>query len=92
MTSVNEYDSNSNCKVSIVHRLTWPINDVIDRDVTFTPSRSVPYDPRYLITGCTNTTGLFDALSWMECNDGYAKTVITGRASLGGIACGVIVV
>lgn len=33
---------------------------------------------------------MFDAGSWMECQAGWARTVVTGRARLGGLAVGVI--
>lgn len=35
-------------------------------------------------------SGMFDAGSWMECQSGWARTVVTGRARLGGFAVGVI--
>lgn len=74
--------------------LTLPIPDPIDRDVTFMPVADVPYDPRYLVRGygAGEITGLFDSNSWMETMEEYAKTVVTGRATLGGIPCGVVLV
>lgn len=72
--------------------LTLPVLDPIDRDVTFTPVPDMPYDPRCLVRGTTDTTGLFDRGSWMESMEGYAKTVVTGRATLGGIPCGIVLV
>ena len=36
--------------------------------------------------------GLFDHGSWVECQAGWARTVITGRARLGGVPVGVIAV
>lgn len=36
--------------------------------------------------------GLFDRGSWIECQAGWARSVITGRARLGGIAVGIIAV
>ena len=72
--------------------------DPVDRDVTFVPP-SEAYDPRLLITGRPSTTdasgwesGLFDKGSFTEMLGGWAKTVITGRARLGGIPVGVIAV
>lgn len=37
-------------------------------------------------------SGLFDRGSWMEAHAGWARTVVTGRARLGGIPVGVIAV
>lgn len=76
------------------HVLTLPVPDPVDRDVTFTPVADVPYDPRHLIRGfgAGDALGMFDSNSWMETMEGYAKTVVTGRATLGGIPCGVVLV
>lgn len=68
------------------------VADPVDRDVTFTPEPNTPYDPRVLITGTSDRTGLFDRGSWMESLEGWAKSVVTGRATLGGIPCGIILV
>ena len=76
-----------------------PINeclDPIDRDVGFTPTPS-PYDPRWLINGRESPHGVleegfFDKGSWGEILSGWAGTVVTGRARLGGIPLGVIAV
>jgi acetyl-CoA carboxylase/biotin carboxylase 1 len=72
--------------------------DPVDRDVTFVPP-TTPYDPRVLITGQANPpgdgsweSGLFDKGSFVEMLGGWAKTVITGRARLGGIPVGVVAV
>ncbi|KAG5497738.1 hypothetical protein JKF63_04004 [Porcisia hertigi] len=74
------------------HRLLWTATDPIDRDVTFCPTANTPYDPRFLVTGQLSQTGLFDRGSWMETLEKWARTVVTGRATLGGIPCGVILV
>ena len=37
-------------------------------------------------------SGLFDKGSWIETQAGWARSVVTGRARLGGIAVGVIAV
>ncbi|KAK7197558.1 acetyl-CoA carboxylase [Novymonas esmeraldas] len=74
------------------HRLLWPTADPVDRDVTFCPTPNTPYDPRFLVTGLLGQTGLFDRGSWMEVLEGWARTVVAGRATLGGIPCGVILV
>lgn len=70
--------------------------DPVDRDISFTPTKS-PYDARYLITGRPHPddstkweSGLFDKDSFTEVLQGWAKTVICGRARLGGIPVGVI--
>lgn len=67
--------------------------DVIDRDVTVTLSRD-PYDIRSLLCGVERDgeweSGLFDRGSFMEVLVDWAKTVVAGRARLGGIPVGVI--
>jgi len=69
--------------------------DPIKRSNLFVPPSSA-YDPRSLIAGSLSkkTTspvfGLFDADSWTESLAGWARTVICGRARLGGIPVGVI--
>ncbi|AIO00868.1 acetyl-CoA carboxylase, putative [Leishmania panamensis] len=73
-------------------RLLWNATDPIDRDVTFSPTPNAQYDPRFLVTGQLGQTGLFDRGSWMETLEGWARTVVVGRATLGGIPCGVILV
>lgn len=37
-------------------------------------------------------SGLFDRGSWMECQAGWARSVVTGRARLGGVPVGIIAV
>lgn len=68
--------------------------DPVDRDVLYSPPNS-PHDPRWLINGkeAPNGTwedGFFDRGSFQEILDGWAKTVVAGRARLGGIPVGVI--
>lgn len=73
--------------------LTLPTDDPVDRDVTYSPEdANTPYDPRLLATGFQERLGLFDRGSWSETLEGWAKSVVTGRATLGGIPCGVIMV
>jgi acetyl-CoA carboxylase / biotin carboxylase 1 len=69
--------------------------DVLDRPIDFTPIPSVPYDPRHLLSGVVDDmgcwkSGFFDRSSFMETLSGWAKTVVVGRARLGGIPMGVI--
>ena len=70
-----------------------PMTDPISRPIDFMPTKA-PYDPRNMIAGTTIDgtwiSGFFDKGSWVECLDNWAKTVITGRARLGGIPMGVI--
>lgn len=78
-----------------------PITDIrgldsVDRQITFTPKQGVPYDPRSLLAGCEDDNGLwqggfFDRGSFTESLAGWAKTVVVGRARLGGIPMGVII-
>jgi len=77
-----------------------PITDVtgvdeIERPICFVPKAGVPYDPRFLLAGQEDDTGkwhggFFDKGSFTETLAGWAKTVVVGRARLGGIPMGVI--
>lgn len=71
-----------------------PGTDDWDRDVTFFPPNKAPYDVRHLIAGKKDEegflSGLFDKDSFEEALGGWAKTVVVGRARLGGIPIGVI--
>ena len=52
-------------------------------------------DPRLAVAGGDApeaVTGLFDRGSWTEAQAGWAQTVVTGRARLGGIPVGVVAV
>nr|APH81346.1 ACC [Paracyclopina nana] len=71
--------------------------DEIDRIVGYKPRPNEIYDPRWLLEGQINENGLyesgfFDRGSFDEIMAGWAKTVVTGRARLGGIPVGVIAV
>lgn len=70
--------------------------DTWDRDVVFTPAPRQPYDPRWMIGGKQDgddfQPGLFDKDSFVETLGGWARTVVVGRARLGGIPMGVIAV
>uniref|UniRef100_A0A7S3Z0L3 Acetyl-CoA carboxylase n=1 Tax=Lotharella globosa TaxID=91324 RepID=A0A7S3Z0L3_9EUKA len=74
--------------------------DPVERKVDFVPPQG-PYDTKHLITGAPPAaeggssewiSGFFDKGSFMELMEGWAKTVITGRARLGGMPVGVIAV
>ncbi|KAF2104533.1 acetyl-CoA carboxylase acc1 [Rhizodiscina lignyota] len=71
-----------------------PSVDSWDRDVTFFPPQKQPYDVRHLIAGKEDDegfqSGLFDRGSFEEALGGWARTVVVGRARLGGIPVGVI--
>lgn len=64
------------------------------------PLGGQPYDPRIsLIKGEVDSSertsfmgGLFDKDSWKEYLEGWAKTVVIGRARLGGVPAGIIAV
>merc|ERR1712157_705438 len=63
--------------------------DPITRPVSWRPSTS-PYDPRLMMTGEGSLKGFFDEGSWKEYLAGWGKSVVIGRARLGGIPMGVI--
>ncbi|KAI5781195.1 acetyl-CoA carboxylase [Geopyxis carbonaria] len=70
-----------------------PPADGWDRDITYMPPQG-PYDVRWLIAGKDDEDGfqhgLFDRDSFQESLGGWARTVVVGRARLGGIPVGVI--
>ncbi|PRP78454.1 hypothetical protein PROFUN_13687 [Planoprotostelium fungivorum] len=70
--------------------------DPIERNIQFVPTKS-PYDPRHMLAGRFTEedewiSGFFDKGSFMESMGGWARTVVTGRARLGGIPVGVVAV
>ncbi|OHW90182.1 acetyl-carboxylase [Colletotrichum incanum] len=74
-----------------------PSTDAWDRDVVYTPPQKQPYDVRWMIGGRPTEEGgfepgLFDKDSFVETLGGWARTVVVGRARLGGIPMGVIAV
>jgi acetyl-CoA carboxylase/biotin carboxylase 1 len=73
-----------------------PAVDSWDRDIIYTPPAKQSYDVRWLIGGKDDEEGfmpgLFDKDSFVETLGGWAKTVVVGRARLGGIPMGVIAV
>jgi len=70
--------------------------DTWDRDIIYVPPPKQAYDVRFLIAGKEDEegfqSGLFDKDSFVETLGGWAKTVVVGRARLGGIPMGVIAV
>ncbi|KAI3661152.1 hypothetical protein MP638_005589 [Amoeboaphelidium occidentale] len=72
----------------------FPTTDPVDRSVDFVPPEGA-YDPRLLLDASFDedgAAGLFDKGSFVETMSGWAKSVVTGRARLGGLPVGVIVV
>jgi len=73
-----------------------PSVDTWDREISFYPPQRQPYDVRHLIAGQQTEDGflhgLFDKNSFEEALGGWARTVVVGRARLGGIPMGVIAV
>ena len=70
--------------------------DPIEREIEFEPTKQ-PYDVHHMLAGYYSDngkwiSGFFDEGSFMETLAGWAKTVICGRARLGGIPIGVIAV
>lgn len=74
-----------------------PVSDPVDRAVEFIPTKGA-YDPRHMLAGVTSsdgvtwTSGFFDKGSFKEYLSGWGKSVVVGRARLGGIPMGVIAV
>jgi acetyl-CoA carboxylase/biotin carboxylase 1 len=73
-----------------------PSADPIDRKIEFKPTKT-PYDPRHMIAGVDGadggwTAGFFDKGSWTETLADWGKSVVCGRARLGGVPMGVIAV
>ena len=71
-----------------------PHADPWDRNINYVPSPRQAYDVRWLIGGKDDDegflSGLFDKDSFQESLGGWARTVVVGRARLGGIPIGVI--
>lgn len=67
--------------------------DPVDRDIEFTPPKG-PSDPRFFLAGKNEggkwLSGFFDQDSFVETLSGWARTVVVGRARLGGIPMGVV--
>eukprot|EP00603_Paraphysomonas_imperforata_P004269 CAMPEP_0114418674 /NCGR_PEP_ID=MMETSP0103-20121206/3623_1 /TAXON_ID=37642 ORGANISM="Paraphysomonas imperforata, Strain PA2" /NCGR_SAMPLE_ID=MMETSP0103 /ASSEMBLY_ACC=CAM_ASM_000201 /LENGTH=2325 /DNA_ID=CAMNT_0001587049 /DNA_START=49 /DNA_END=7026 /DNA_ORIENTATION=+ len=78
-----------------------PLLDTVDpvsREISFKPEKNKSYDPRFLLNGTTSIvngqevweSGFCDRGSFIEVLSDWAKTVVVGRARLGGIPLGVI--
>eukprot|EP00607_Mallomonas_marina_P004902 CAMPEP_0182437136 /NCGR_PEP_ID=MMETSP1167-20130531/84837_1 /TAXON_ID=2988 /ORGANISM="Mallomonas Sp, Strain CCMP3275" /LENGTH=637 /DNA_ID=CAMNT_0024629937 /DNA_START=30 /DNA_END=1940 /DNA_ORIENTATION=- len=68
--------------------------DPVDRPIDFQPTKA-PYDPRHMLAGVTLPDGtfergFFDKDSFKEYLGGWGKSVVVGRARLGGQPIGVI--
>jgi acetyl-CoA carboxylase/biotin carboxylase 1 len=77
--------------------LPMPTADPPTRGIGYTVPFGVKLDPRSAIAGEVGPdgdwrSGLFDRGSWVEAQAGWARTVVTGRARLGGNPVGVIAV
>jgi len=71
-----------------------PFVDPVERDIGFKVPSS-PYDPRHMLAGVTTPdgsfeSGFFDQGSFTEYLAEWGKSVIVGRAKLGGVPMGVI--
>ena len=73
-----------------------PSADPWDRQIGYCPPGKQAYDVRWLIGGKEDDdgylSGLFDRGSFQESLGGWARSVVVGRARLGGIPMGVIAV
>lgn len=65
------------------------LNDPITRNVEV-QLEQIQADPRALLTGADGKKGILDTGSWTEYLEAWARSVIVGRGSLGGISVGVI--
>jgi len=69
--------------------------DPVNRPVDFVPTKA-PYDPRHMLAGYESpsgwVSGFFDRGSFTEYLADWGKSVVVGRARLGGIPMGVIAV
>jgi acetyl-CoA carboxylase/biotin carboxylase 1 len=73
-----------------------PVVDPVSRDVEFVPTKSA-YDPRHMLAGVEGPdgkwmSGFFDKGTFKEYLAGWGKSVVIGRARLGGQPMGVIAV
>ncbi|KAI8319859.1 acetyl-CoA carboxylase [Martensiomyces pterosporus] len=69
--------------------------DPVDRPIAYEPP-SGPSDPRLFLAGADTEngwlSGFFDRGTFVETLGGWARTVVTGRARLGGIPMGIVAV
>uniref|UniRef100_A0A7S4ATP2 Acetyl-CoA carboxylase n=1 Tax=Pseudo-nitzschia australis TaxID=44445 RepID=A0A7S4ATP2_9STRA len=65
--------------------------DSADRKVQWRPTPT-PYDPRLMMAGDGSELGFFDKGSFKEYLAGWGKSVVVGRARLGGMSFGAIAV
>ncbi|KAI8377671.1 acetyl-CoA carboxylase [Radiomyces spectabilis] len=69
--------------------------DPVDREIEYMPPKG-PSDPRFFLAGKNENgkwlSGFFDQDSFVETLSGWARTVVVGRARLGGIPMGVVAV
>merc|ERR1719424_1204343 len=75
-----------------------PSSDPVERPITFLPTKT-PYDPRHMLAGAPDPadgsiwqSGFFDKGSFTEYLADWGKSVVVGRARLGGVPMGVIAV
>jgi acetyl-CoA carboxylase/biotin carboxylase 1 len=74
------------------------VRDAAPRVVTYRPPAPRRFDVRQGISGAPPPdiggagamNGLFDEGSWIEFQPGWGRTVVTGRARLGGLPVGVV--
>jgi len=79
-------------KGALLPIISNPLSDHPEREISFYPPEGSNFDPRLLLKGQGDLTGLFDKGSWDEILQPWAQTVIVGRARLGGIPTGVVAV
>jgi len=70
--------------------------DPVEREIVWTPPNT-PYDPRNMLAGATSADGtfepgFFDQGSFTEYLADWGKSVVMGRAKLGGVPMGVVAV
>lgn len=84
-------------ELGISRPLPMPTSDCISRRIGYAVAPGQKLDPRAAIAGEVGIdgdwhSGMFDKGSWIEAQAGWARTVVTGRARLGGHPVGVIAV
>jgi len=84
-------------ELGVSRPLPMPTSDPITRGIGYTVAPGQKLDPRAAVAGEVGGdgdwhSGLFDRGSWVEAQAGWARTVVTGRARLGGHPVGVIAV